>query len=203
MPPQWSEPWLRMFETSPRLESCPGTGPAALLPNLLLLRAQFLGRLLTRLPVHPALHATDHEYDVVAEGGVLLHLRHPDAPSKDVVDEGVDKLVGQRFPGQMLHGLQAVVHEHLRCHHHEATNLGGDRQGQHKPRVPTPEFLMHQPIHAEREHHRQQHQHQLSHAPALILVDVLHFLQARFHAGLADPTGVGEASLPTEGRQLP
>merc|ERR1712211_164574 len=84
--------------------------------SLSLLLCLLFGRRLWRLLVEPPLHATDGEYDIVSEDGVLLDLGHPDAEHEHVVYEGVDGLVGQRSPRQVLHRLQAVVHEYQRRH---------------------------------------------------------------------------------------
>ena len=44
---------------------------------------------------------------------------HLDDECEDVVDEGVEGLVGEHPPGQVGHRLQLVVDEQLRRHHDE------------------------------------------------------------------------------------
>jgi len=47
---------------------------------------------------------------------------HLDDECEDVVDEGVEGLVGEHPPGQVSHRLQLVVDEQLRRHHDETCN---------------------------------------------------------------------------------
>ena len=70
-------------------------------------------------PVNVTLIKEDEEDNVVPEAADPVHGRHLDHEGKDVIDESVERFVGQHAPGQVSHGLQLVVDEKLRCHHDE------------------------------------------------------------------------------------
>ena len=51
----------------------------------------------------------DEEDDVVAKGGETVEERHLDGEGEEVVDEGVEELVGHGAAGHVSDGLEAVV----------------------------------------------------------------------------------------------
>lgn len=53
-----------------------------------------------------------------------VHNRHLDDKGKQVIDEGVEGLVGEHAPGQVGYGLELVVDEELGCHGDEACGVG-------------------------------------------------------------------------------
>ena len=67
----------------------------------------------------------------------VLHQGHLDDEGEDVVDEGVEELVGEHPPGQMRHALQLVVDEQLRRHHDEPERQQEPVQHRQHERVPT------------------------------------------------------------------
>lgn len=62
----------------------------------------------------------DEEDHIVPQAADPVHNRHLDDKGKQVVDEGVEGLVGEHAPGQVGHRLELVVDEELGCHGDEA-----------------------------------------------------------------------------------
>ena len=59
--------------------------------------------------VGPGLVNVDEENDVVAESGETVEEGHLDGEGEEVVDEGVEELVGHGAAGHVGDGLEAVV----------------------------------------------------------------------------------------------
>ena len=53
----------------------------------------------------------------VSKAPNAIHGRHLDHEGEDVVNEGVESLVGHHSPGKVSHRLELVVDEQLRRHH--------------------------------------------------------------------------------------
>ena len=86
--------------------------------------------------VDPALVEEDDEDDIVAEAGEAVHQGHLDDKSEEVVDERVEGLVDHGLPGQVRDGLELVVDEQLRRHHHEPERIDEAHEGADHPGVP-------------------------------------------------------------------
>ena len=65
--------------------------------------------------IDPFLVKEDEKHDVIAEDRQAVQRGHLDDKGKQVVDDGVEELVGQLAPGQVRHTLHAVVQVQLRA----------------------------------------------------------------------------------------
>lgn len=79
------------------------------------------------LPLSTHLVEEDEEDDIIPEAAKAIHGGHLDDEGEDVVDEGVEGLVGEHAPRQVSHRLKLIIDEELWRHHDEA--CGGQNKG--------------------------------------------------------------------------
>lgn len=106
---------------------------------LLLVTVTSLAELVDALVVDlvlPALVEPDEEDDVIAESSQAVEPGHLDGKGEEIVDEGVQELVGQRLAGHVGNRLQPVVDVETGDHHKEAVGVDTAHQGLDNVRVP-------------------------------------------------------------------
>ena len=106
---------------------------------LLLVAVTSLAKLVDTLVVNlvlPALVEPDEEDDVVTESSQAVEPGHLDSEGEQVVDEGVEELVGHGLAGHVGNGLQSVVDVQTGHHHEEAIGVDTTHESLDDVRVP-------------------------------------------------------------------
>jgi hypothetical protein len=73
----------------------------------------------------------------IAQQSLVYCAAYLDDERKQIIDEGVQRLVGKHTPWQVRDGFEFVVDEQLRRHHDEAERIHRTCQTRQYPRVPT------------------------------------------------------------------
>mmetsp|Transcript_16844 Transcript_16844/g.64143 ORF Transcript_16844/g.64143 Transcript_16844/m.64143 type:complete len:436 (+) Transcript_16844:745-2052(+) len=91
----------------------------------------------------------DEENQIISETGEAVQQRHVHDEGKEIVDEGVERLVDHGAPGHVCHALELVVDEELRRHHDEAEGVDKADETADDPRVPALVLVVHEAVRGE------------------------------------------------------
>ncbi|GIX62490.1 aspartyl aminopeptidase [Babesia caballi] len=139
--------------------------------------------------VGPPLVQVAEEDDVVAEARQAVHPRHVDEERRHVVHERVERLVDERAPGKVVHGLQLVVDVNLGRHHDEAEGVDGPRSDRYDVGVPRLVLLVEERVDGVAQHTGQHDHAHVLYGHLVVLLGVGLDLDAD---GLGDLPGRGD-----------